>query len=56
MKARDNLDLAQKKVIESCGSVVCMLNERKCLHAYLSITKAEEAFLKQKVRNQWLKL
>jgi hypothetical protein len=56
MEARDNLDLAQKKVIESCGSAACMLKESKCLHAYMSITKAEEAFLKQKARNRWLKL
>jgi hypothetical protein len=48
MEARDNLHLAQKKVIESRGSVDCMLKERECLHAYVSITKAEEAFLKQK--------
>jgi hypothetical protein len=56
IKARDNLDLAQKNVIESCGSADCMLKERECLHAYVSITKAEEAFLKQKARNQLLKL
>jgi hypothetical protein len=56
MEARDNLDLAQKKVIESCGSAACMSKERECLHAYVSITNAEEAFLKQKARNQWLKL
>ena len=56
IEARDNLDLAQKKVIDSCGSPDCMLKERECLHAYVSITRAEEAFLKQKARNQWLKL
>jgi len=33
-----------------------LLKERECLHAYASITKAEEAFLKQKARNQWLQL
>jgi hypothetical protein len=30
--------------------------EGECLHAYVSLTKAEEAFLKQKSRNQWLQL
>jgi hypothetical protein len=33
-----------------------LLKERECLHAYASIAKAEEAFLKQKARNQWLQL
>jgi hypothetical protein len=26
------------------------------MHAYVSITKADESFLKQKARNQWLQL
>jgi hypothetical protein len=56
IEARDNLDLAQNKVIESFGSANCMLKKRECLHAYVSITKTEEAFLKQKAGNQWLKL
>jgi hypothetical protein len=56
LQARDNLDLAQKDVLLSHGSAVCMQKERECLHAYVSITKAEEAFLKQKARNQWLQL
>jgi hypothetical protein len=56
MEAIDNLDLAQKKVIEYCGSADCMLKERECLHAYVSITKTEAVFLKQKTKNQWLKL
>jgi hypothetical protein len=38
------------------GRADCLQKERECLHAYVSITKAEEAFLKQKVRNQWLQL
>jgi hypothetical protein len=33
-----------------------MLKEKECLHAYVSITKVEEAFLKQKARNQWIPL
>ncbi|XP_059455969.1 uncharacterized protein LOC132186126 [Corylus avellana] len=33
-----------------------LLKERECLHAYVSISRAEESFLKQKARNQWLNL
>ncbi|XP_059436754.1 uncharacterized protein LOC132169808 [Corylus avellana] len=33
-----------------------LLKERECLHAFVSITRAEESFLKQKARNQWLQL
>jgi hypothetical protein len=33
-----------------------LLKEKECLHAYVSITKAKESFLKQKFRNQWLQL
>ena len=54
MEARDNLDLAGKDVIASFGKANCMIKERECLHAYVSITKAEEAFLKQIAKNQWL--
>jgi hypothetical protein len=56
MEIRDNLDLAQKEVFNSLGSADCLLKERECLHAYVSITKAKESFLKQKARNQWLQL
>ena len=38
------------------GRADCLLKERECLHAYVSLTKAEEAFLKQKTINQWLQL
>lgn len=33
-----------------------MLKEMDCLHAYVFVTKVEEAFLKQEARNQWLQL
>ena len=56
MQARDNLDLAQKEVISSFGRADCLLKERECLHAFVSLAKAEESFLKQKARNQWLQL
>jgi hypothetical protein len=56
LQARDKLDLAQKEVISSLGRADCLLKERECLHAFVSLAKAEESFLKQKSRNQWLKL
>jgi hypothetical protein len=56
IEARENLDLAQKDVIASFGRADCLIKERECLHAYVSITKVEEAFLKEKSRNQWLQL
>ena len=55
-QARDNLHLAQKEVLESFVRVKSLLKEKECLHAYVSIAKAEESFLKQKARNQWLQL
>lgn len=48
LQARTRLDLAQQEVLSSFGRADCLLKERECLHAYVSITKAEEAFLKQK--------
>jgi hypothetical protein len=56
LQARDKLDLAQKELISSLGRADCLLKERECLHAFVSLAKAEESFLKQKSRNQWLKL
>jgi hypothetical protein len=55
-KAKTCLDLAQHAVLESHGRLDCLIKERECLHAYVSTIKAEEAFLKQKARNQWLQL
>jgi hypothetical protein len=55
-QARDNLTLAQKPVLANFGSADNLLKEKECLHAYVSITKVEESFLKQKARNQWLQL
>jgi predicted nuclease with TOPRIM domain len=56
VQARENLDLAQKEVIASFGRAESLLKESECLHAYVSMTKAEESFLKQMARNQWLQL
>ena len=56
IQARENLNLAQTNVIASFGNVDSLLKKRECIHAYVSITRAEEYFLKQTTRNQWLQL
>ena len=56
LQARENLEIAQKDVIASFGRADCLFKERECLHAFVSITKPEESFLKQKARNHWLQL
>jgi hypothetical protein len=43
-------------VLEFHGSATSLLQERECLHHYVFIARAEEAFLKQKARNRWLQL
>jgi len=55
-RARCELALAQSGFINSHGSRDWSLREKDCLHAYLSLVNAEENFLKQKSRNQWLNL
>lgn len=47
---------AQAFFIDSHGSEISHKKERECLHEFLSISAAEENFLKQKSRNQWLNL
>jgi hypothetical protein len=56
IKARQDLDVAQAAFINSHGSMRCRLRENECLHHYVSISLAEEKFLKQKSRVQWLNL
>lgn len=34
----------------------CLVKEKESLHEYMCLSKPEEAFLKQKARNQWLQL
>jgi hypothetical protein len=43
LQARESLNMAQKVVLDSRGRADCLQKERECLHAYLSIMKAEEA-------------
>lgn len=42
--------------MQSRGRVECLHREKECLHEYTSISKDEEAFFKQKSRNNWLNL
>lgn len=56
IQARVRLDQAQREVLSSLSKAACVREEKECLHEYISISKAEEAFLKQKSRNQWLNL
>jgi hypothetical protein len=44
--AKENLEFAQRGVLNSLGIVASVLKERECLHEFVSISKAEEAFLK----------
>jgi hypothetical protein len=37
-------------------SMQCQIKEKECLHSFLSISSAEENFLRQKSRVQWLNL
>lgn len=56
IKARHNLATAQADFLSSHGDVDCLRQERECLHALVSITAAQENFLKQKSWNNWLNL
>lgn len=54
--AREALARAQFSFLASHGNVDCQKKERECMHEFVSISNAEENFLKQKSRNQWLNL
>ena len=56
VKARKTLEQAQTAVLNNPTDPVLMDNERKCLKMYHDLAYAEEGFLKQKSRVQWLKL
>lgn len=53
-QARQDLVVAQAKFIASHGNAEYQRKERECLHAYVSLSAAEENLLKQKSRNIWL--
>lgn len=54
--ARQALAEAQSAFRASHGPEGCYRKEKECLHEFVSISSAEEKFLKQKSRNQWLNL
>lgn len=54
IQAKARLDQVQKEYINSHGSPDWLQKEKECIHESISISKAEENFLKQKSRNQWL--
>ena len=54
--AREALKMAQSAVLSNPSDTMLMDNERKCLKIYHDLASAEEGFLKQKSRVQWLKL
>ena len=54
--ARETLKMAQSAILNNPSDTMLMDNERKCLKIYHDLASAEEGFLKQKSRVQWLKL
>lgn len=49
VEARGKLDLAQKAVLDTRGNAGSLLRESECLHAYVSIIKAERHSLGRKL-------
>ena len=56
VEARKTLEQAQTAVLNNPTDPVLLDNERKCLKMYHDLAYAEQGFLKQKSRVQWLKL
>lgn len=56
IQAQERMEQAQKDVFSSGGHPDSVKRENECLHEFLSISKAEESYFKQKSRNQWLQL
>jgi hypothetical protein len=56
LQARHNLAKPQVEFLASGGNAECHCREKECLHLFISISSAEDNFLKQKSRNKWLNL
>ena len=56
VEARETLNQAQSSLLYNPSDPMLIDNEKKCLKAYHELGYAEEGFLKQKSRVQWLKL
>ena len=54
--AKENLKQAQFALLNNSYDSLLVENEKKCLKAFHDLACAEEGFLKQKSRIQWLKL
>jgi hypothetical protein len=55
-QAKERLVQAQREILTYGGQVDCVKKEKECLHEFLSISKVEEAYYKQKSRVKWLNL
>lgn len=55
-RARHDSASTQTGFLEFGGSCEWLIKEKECLHHYLSLVKAEENFLRQKSRVQWVNL
>jgi hypothetical protein len=55
-KAQQELELVHKQLLLLPGKAGLINNEKECLHQFVSLSKVEEAFMKQKSRNTCLKL
>jgi hypothetical protein len=54
--ARQNLEAIQMRLMQKHREVGLRTSEQECLHEFIAIQKAEEAFMKQKARNKLLTL
>lgn len=52
LQAKTRLEQSQNEFIASRGRAECLKRDKDCLHEFVSISRAEEAFYKQKTRNQ----
>jgi hypothetical protein len=55
-QVKERLGQAQREILTYSGKVDCVKKEKECLHEFLSISKVEEAYYKQKSRVKWLNL
>ncbi|KAK3229309.1 hypothetical protein Dsin_001190 [Dipteronia sinensis] len=55
-QAKERLEQDQREILMYGGHADYVKKEKECLHEFLSISKAEEAYYKQKSRVQWLNL
>ena len=54
--AKENLNQAQSALLNNPYDSLLVVNEKRCLKTFHDLACAEEGFLKQKSRIQWLKL